>query len=138
MILLKIVFISVLGSVILLIETVNPLVLEFWNNFIFVILDNRHEFIQKFYHINHALGIAIMIFFLEYIFCSFWNGCSLKSHLFSFVITAIIFYKSHFWKPTFISHFLFSESGVLSWFLRKLTSRKPTYNPLLLNKKWDF
>ena len=39
---------------------------------------------------------------------------------------AIFFYKSHFWKPTLKSYFLFSKSGFLSGFLRKPTSQKPT------------
>ena len=38
--------------------------------------------------------------------------------------TAIIFYKSHFWKPTLKSHFLFSRSGFLSGFLGSGFSQK--------------
>ena len=39
---------------------------------------------------------------------------------------AIFFYKSHFWKPTLKSYFLFSKSGFLSGFLRSGFSQNPT------------
>ena len=46
---------------------------------------------------------------------------------------AIIFYKSHFWNPTEKSHFLFTKSGILSFWEILLLK-----NPLLLNQKGVF
>ena len=65
----------------------------------------------------------------------------LKVHFrFEKLLKVRIFNKSHFWKPTLKSHFLFSRSGVFKWvgFWEVDFLKIPIKNLLLQSKIWYF